>query len=479
MNPVLYERLAAIDNSFLVFEKSDAYMHVACTQIFDAGRLLQADGGIDVGALERLVESKLHLIPRYRQKLAFIPIEQYPVWVDDPNFNLKYHIRHTSLPRPGDARQLKRLSARIMQQHLDRRRPLWEIWVVEGLEGDRFATVMKVHHCMVDGISGVDLMRVMMSPSPDETPGEAPPYVPRTAPSGLLLLRDEFVRRASMPIRALRSMRDLVTEATDAGTDLAVRLRSVAEALGATLRRVSDTPLNGRIGPHRRFDWLAMELADVKAIRQVLGGTLNDIVLTIVAGAVRSFLIKRRVNPDFIEFRIMAPVSVRKESEQGTLGNRISTWIVDLPLDESKPRERHRRICEQTEELRHSNRAEGADVLMQVAEWTPSTLLALGARSMSRLLPFNMVVTNVPGPQIPLYFMGAQMREVYPHVPLLDPMALGIALMSYDGRLFWGFNADYDRLPDLHDFVEAIQGAFEELQELVRSRPRLVKSEVG
>jgi WS/DGAT/MGAT family acyltransferase len=439
-------------------------MHVASTQIFEAGPLKTLDGGIDAEAIKKATAASLHLIPRYRQKLAYIPLENHPVWIDDPQFSIDYHIRHASIPRPGSEVQLKRLSARIMQQHLDRTRPLWEIWVVEGLEGDRFALISKVHHCMIDGISGVDLMKILMRLTRDQQIPEAPGFIPRPAPSRLELLRDEILRRAWLPVEAARDLGNFVREARDARRELLTRLRGTLEALGTTFSSASETPLNREIGPHRRFDWLTMELGALKEVRKSLGGSLNDVVLTIVTGAVRRFLERRQVNPRHIEFRILAPVSVRAEDDAGSLGNRVSAWVVELPVGEPDPGRRLERIRRRTAELKSSKQAVAAEMLTQAAEWTPSTLLALGARNVTRLLPFNMVVTNVPGPQLPMYMLGAEMESVYPHVPLIDQLGLGVALLSYNGRLHWGFNADYDLVPDLDAFVGATLAAFEELR---------------
>ncbi|HKJ25873.1 MAG TPA: wax ester/triacylglycerol synthase family O-acyltransferase [Myxococcota bacterium] len=461
-----YDRLTALDHSFLLFEKPNAYMHVASTQIFEMGPLRTPEGGVDAQAIKDATAALLHKIPRYRQKLVTIPIEGRPVWVDDPTFNIDYHIRHTSLPRPGTERQLKRLSARIMQQHLDRRRPLWEIWIVEGLEDDRFALISKVHHCMIDGVSGVDLLRILMSPTPDQEISEPPIFVPRPQPSGTELLADELVRRVTLPFKTIGDLGSFLSEARDLRRDLASRLRSVSSLLGRTLRSASDTPLNREIGPHRRFDWFTMDLADIKGLRRHLGGSLNDIVLTVVTGAVRRFLEGRQCDPTELTFRVMAPVSVRSKEERGSLGNRVSAWIVELPIGEPDPREQLARISEQTIELKASKEAVAAELLTQAAEFTPTALLALGARNATRMLPFNLVVTNVPGPQKTMYLLGARMLEIYPHVPLMDHLALGIALMSYDGQLHWGFNADYDTMPDVHPFVEDVQAAYAELGRL-------------
>ncbi len=459
-----YDRLTALDNSFLILERSNAYMHVASTQIFESGPLAVGKIGVDADRIKAMIESSLHMIPRYRQKLCWIPLQNHPVWIDDDRFNLDFHVRHTALPHPGNDEQLKRLSARIMQQHLDRERPLWEIWVVEGLEGGRFALISKVHHCMIDGVSGVDLLKILMAPTPDTEIHEFPSYIPRPRPSRLELVQSEAMRWASLPWRVLSGATHLLAEAKDVRRSLVTGVRALGHALGDTLSLPSETPLNGHVGPHRRFDWLTMDLADIKEVRRSLGGSLNDVVLTIVTGAVRRFLMRRRVRPNEIDFRIMAPVSVRTEEERGSLGNRVSAWIVDLPLGEEDPEARLAAISERTNELKNSKDPVGAELLTQAAEWTPSMLLSLAARNMTRMLPFNMVVTNVPGPQIPMYMLGAPMSEVYPHVPLTDRLGLGIALMSYNGKLCWGFNADYDLLPDLRAFRTAIEESYEELR---------------
>jgi diacylglycerol O-acyltransferase / wax synthase len=461
-----YERLTALDNSFLLLEKPNAYMHVASTLILDAKPLQRPEGGIDIEAIKAATAAALHRIPRYRQKLKYIPLESHPVWIDDDRFNLDYHVRHTALPRPGSIAQLKALSGRIMQQHLDRARPLWEMWIVEGLEDDRFAMISKVHHCMIDGVSGVDLLNTQLRPTPDRHLPEPVPYFPRPAPSSLELLRHEVLRRAALPFAAFRDARDFLREAQDSRVELLVRARAVAETLGATFRRPSDTPLNRPIGPHRRFDWLTTSIEEIKEVRRALGGSLNDIVLTVVTGAVRRFLMRRGVDVSTLDFRILAPVSVRSENERGQLGNRVSAWLIDLPVGLPDARQQLARIAARTQELKESRQAVGAAVLTQAADWTPSTLLALGARNATRLLPFNMVVTNVPGPQVPIYLLGARLLESYPHVPLADRLGLGIALLSYDGRMHWGFNADYDVVPDLADFVQDITASFRKLREI-------------
>jgi WS/DGAT/MGAT family acyltransferase len=462
-----YERLTVLDNTFLITESKTNHMHVAGTATYEAGSLRTATGGIDVRRIRSYVESRLHLIPRYRQVLAYTPLEGHPVWVDDQHFNIEYHVRHTSLPRPGDEDQLKGLSGRVMSQQLDRSKPLWEMWVVEGLEGgDRFAIVSKIHHCMVDGMSSVDLLAVLLTIEPTDHADPPVRWVPRPMPTWWQMLRAEASRRARTPLEAVSDFRQVLVDIRDPRSDIRTMWRAARGMLRSSLRTVSDTPLNKPIGPHRRFDWLAMDLADVKNVRKRLGGSLNDVVLTTVAGAVQRFLEGRRVHVDFLDFRVMAPVSVRSAEEKGTLGNRVSAWIIDLPLAERDPKKRLQKISETTARLKETKQALGAEMLSRVAEWTPSTLLSLASSMMTRALPFNLVVTNVPGPQVPLYLLGARMLDNYGQVPLTDYLGLGIVLFSYAGKLCWGFNADWDLVPDLRDFVAAVEDAFRELQRL-------------
>ena len=461
-----YERLTALDSSFLMLESRHTPLHVASTLTLEAGPLRTADGGIDADAVKRLVVAELHRIPRYRQRIAWIPLSQRPVWIDDDRFNIDYHVRHTSLPRPGDERQLKRLSARIMEQPLDPSRPLWEMWVVEGLQGDRFAVISKVHHCMIDGMSGVDLLKILLSPEPSSEIQEPPRFIPRRTPTPFELWRNEMVRRLWLPWDAIRNVQTFVTEAEDARREVISRVRALAETLGTSMRVAPTTPFNRPVGPHRRFDWLVMDLEDIKRVRRGLGGSINDVVLTVVAGAVQRYLQRRQVNPGQIDFRVMTPVSVRSSDERGKLGNRVSAWFLDLPIGEPDPREQLRQIRATSLHLKESKQAVGAAMLTEMAEWGSSTLLSLGARNMTRMLPFNLVVTNVPGPQFPIYMLGSRLIETFPLVPLVDNLGLGIALMSYDGKLCWGFNADYDLLPDLHSFVRATSEAFDELLRL-------------
>jgi WS/DGAT/MGAT family acyltransferase len=459
-----YDRLSAQDNSFLLFETPNLPMHVSSVLVFDAGPLRTPEGGVDVVAVRRSTANLLHRIPRYRQKLHWIPFDRHAVWVDDPRFKLDFHMRHTALPKPGSDEQLRRLAARIMAQPLDPKRPLWETWIVEGLDGgERFALIQKIHHCMIDGASGMDLAHVLLSPSAEaaEAPS-VPDYVPRPAPTRAQLWWDETTRRLAQPAQALRRFRDFARETQDLREELRVRGRAILNLLGSGIA-AAETPLNGKVGPHRRFDWIDVPLDGMKAIRRSLGCTINDVVLTAVTGAVREYLLYRGVSPERTVFRASAPVSVRREEEKGRLGNRVSSWLIPLPIRESDPRRQLQEIVRQTQELKESRQALGVEMMMDVAEWTPSILLSLGARSISG--PVNTIVTNVPGPQFPLYLQGARLRALYPQAPLLEGMGLAIGLISYDGRVHWGIVSDPDLVPDADVFVDLVSASLRRLAE--------------
>ncbi len=459
-----YERLTALDEAFFWIEQRNAPMHMAATLIFEAGNLRQSDGGINAHAIRTHIASKLHRVPRYRQKIAWIPFVRRPVWIDDRGFDLGHHVRHTSLPRPGNDEQLKRLSAQIMEQPLDPDRPLWQLHIVEGMEDGRFALIPKVHHCMVDGVSGIDLLKVVLSPRPENSSAEPPQFRPRRSPGGFELCRDEMHRRIVRPVNALRDVRRSLAQAAAAPQDVLSRLQALGTLLGGTLRRPSSTPFNQPIGLQRRVDWLTTSLEPIEGIRRALGGSLNDVVLAVVTGAVRRYFARRKVPLATIDFRVMTPVNVRTAAERGTLGNRVSAWIVNLPVSEPDPREQLRRIYLSTRTFRNSNRPIGAAVLTEMSEWTSSALLiSLTARHVTRLLPCNLVVTNIPGPPLPVYLLGAAMGEAFPLVPLTHGLGLNVGLMTYDGTLCWGFDADYDLVPDLDAFVRATKESFDEL----------------
>ena len=448
------DRLSGLDASFLALEKGGAHMHVGSVLVFE-GEAPPYDDLIEQ------VEQRLHLVPRYRQKLAFPPLAQArPVWVDDPHFNARYHVRHTALPAPAGDAELRRLAGRVFSQQLDRSKPLWEIWLVERVADDRFALVCKTHHALVDGISGVDIITVLFDLEPEPPAREpAPAWYPRPEPTGASLLADALLERASLPVDAARTVAGAVTSTTQ----IARTLSGIASTAAAGLAGAPPSPLNTRIGPHRRFTWVEAELDRLKAVKGALGGTVNDAVLAVVAGALRALLVRRGRDPDAHELRAMVPISVRADTEQGALGNRVSAVSAPLPVDLADPIERFRAVRAALGDLKGSGQAVGAQALTQLAGFAAPTLLDQAARLQSRQRFFNLTVTNVPGPQFPLYALGRRLIAVYPQVPLVQNTALGIAIMSYDGRVFFGLLGDYDAMADLDRFAGDLQSAVAEL----------------
>jgi len=458
-----FDRLSAQGAAFLEVEDENAHMHVGAVAVFEGGPLVGPEGGVDFDRVRRIVAAGLPQNPRYRQRLAWIPVLNHPVWVDDPRFRLHYHLRHTSLPHPGDERQLKRFAGHLLARPLDRSKPLWEMWVVEGLPEGRFAIVQKTHHCMTDG---VEMLASLLGPeAPAPGPGDEPPrWVPRPAPGPAELLAAEMRRRAGGGLRAARALLGAAADPAGAASAARDAVLSVGETLGAALRPASDTPLNVAIGPHRRFDWTRFEMADVKEVKERLGGTVNDVVLANVAGALRRFLQRRGEDVDRLDFRAMVPVSVRSPRESGAGGNRVTTRVAPLPLSEPSARGRLARVVETTRRLEASGQAKGLEVIEELADWTLTPLFSELARLAARSRPYNVVVTHVPGPPFEVSLAGSPLREAYPLVPLYRNQAVGIALVSYAGQLFWGFHADWDAVPDLHDLVEATAADFESLR---------------
>jgi WS/DGAT/MGAT family acyltransferase len=479
--PAHYERLSYLDNSFLALESRTTHMHVAGIAIFDGEGLRGSSGGIATNRIRNLVESKLHLIPRYRQRLAWVPLEKHPVWVDDASFNIEYHVRHYSLPRPGSFDQLRSLVGLIMSQQLDRTRPLWELNVVEGLEEGRFAIVSKIHHCMIDGIAGVDLMAVLLSLAPSDEVEDPVPFVPRRVPADSELFVRETARRTSRALGALRSVRQLGEDTRGLVLEGAYRARAAGHSLSSGwLTRASRTPLNGKIGSSRLFGTLATPLSKVKEVKDAAGGSVNDVVLATVAGGVRRFLAEtREFDVSDLDFRAMAPVSVRSLDQRGTLGNHVAMWLVSLPVGEPDPLVQLDQVKRATQRLKETDQALGAATLVRLSAGAPATLVSMASRLATGVRPFNMTVTNVPGPQFPLYLLEAKMLESYALVPLWQEHGVGVALFSYAGTVFWGFNADYDVVPDVDGFARAMEDAFDELYEAAVSGRRPVHQTKG
>lgn len=460
-----YERLSAQDNDFLRWESENLPMHGGGVQIFAAAALATEEGGVDFPTIKRGLESILHKLPRFRQKLAWIPGTDRAVWIDDPHFKPDYHIRHTALPRPGSEAQFKQLIARIWERRLDRARPLWEFWVVEGLEGGRFATLWKTHHCIVDGVGGLEMISNLVSPSPDYSPSEPQSFVPRPVPSEGELLRDDRLRMASLPLRALGGVASLLRDPQGVAGEVGESLLALGKMARFKAVAASDTPLNGPVGPHRVLDWLCTPLSEIKEIRKALGCSVNDVALAIVTGAAREFLIQRQTHPEKLEFRVATPVNVRSRDDDGGLGNRVSSWIVPLPIGIDDPVERTARIHATTQELKESHQASGIEMVTALHEWIPLDLQALSKGTQ------NAFVTNLPGPPIPVYFFGAELLEVYLLSPLIENLGLAIGVLSYNGNVYWGITADYDRLPDVAQLTALLRSSFEELARAAGVRP--------
>ena len=453
------DRLTGLDSSFLHLERDSAHMHVAGCMVFDG----------DPPAYNELVEqilSRLHLVPRYRQRLAFVPLNQgRPVWVDDPHFNVRFHVRHTALPSPGGDEQLKRLAGRVFSQALDRSRPLWELWLVEGLAGDRFAMLSKTHHALVDGISGVDIATVLFDSSPQPVP-VAPPdqeWVPRPLPSSAELLADALLERVTVPGEIVRGVRATLRGPRHVAGRALRAVGGVSAMARAGLQPAPPSPLNVRIGPHRRFTWVEGDLGQFKAVKNALGGTVNDVVLASVAGALGRYLRMHGETTDETSLRAMVPVSIRADVERGALGNRVAAMWAPLPVGIIDPVERLETISRDMAGIKSSGQAVGAQVLTELTGFAPPTIMAQAARLQAHQRMFNLVVTNVPGPQFPLYMLGRRLHAMYPMVPLAENQALGIAIMSYNGQLNFGLNADFDALPDLEALADELRASIEEL----------------
>jgi diacylglycerol O-acyltransferase / wax synthase len=470
------DRLTALDASFLHLEDASSHMHVAGVSIFEGETP-------SYGEMLSHIERRLSLVPRFRQKLRFVPFGQgRPVWVDDPHFNLRYHVRMTALPPPGSEEQLKNLASRVFAQQLDRTKPLWELWLVEGLgsvdgaatggngdgaaaERHRFALLSKTHHALVDGVAGVDITAVLFDTAPEpETPtGVDTKWVPRPEPSRMQLLGDALVERAFQPAEIVRSARAafraprrLISQSIDSLSAMGALART---GLGAPA-----SPLNVAIGPHRRFDWVRADLDEIKEIKNKAGGTVNDVVVAVVTGALREFLSQRGEQVDALTLKAMVPVSVRREEEYGMTGNRVAAMMAPLPVHEPDPLERLRIVSDALGDLKQGGQAVGAEVLTQLSGFAPPTVLAQAGRLQARQRFFNVVVTNVPGPQIPLYILGRELVDIFPLAPLARRQALCIAIMSYNGKLNFGLLGDYDAMPDLYLVAQGIRDSIDELR---------------
>jgi WS/DGAT/MGAT family acyltransferase len=452
------DRLSPLDASFLHVEDDVSHMHIGSIAVFEGPQPPFAD-------LVDMVESKLDLVPRYRQRVRFVPLELgRPVWVDDEHFNLEYHLRHTALPSPGGETELRKLVGRVMSQQLDRARPLWEIWVVEGLEDSKWAMVSKTHHALVDGVSGTDLLAVVMDLSPDaKRPARPSEWKPRPAPSGVELMVDaleNMVRSPYEQMRALRAQTRLVRRVLGYATEVAGGL----VALGGLVRPTPLSSLNGPLGPHRRYAWASTSVDDIKQVRKALGGTFNDVVLASITNGFRELLLTRDEDVERV-VRTLVPVSVRprdasgKAVGDGTFENKVSAMFAELPVELEDPVLRLHAISEQMKGLKESKQALAAEAMTSMSGFAPPMLLALGMRLATRAgqRNVNTVTTNVPGPQFSLYAAGRKMLRAFPYVPLASQVRLGVAIFSYDGEVNFGITGDYDSTADIDVLAGGIE----------------------
>jgi WS/DGAT/MGAT family acyltransferase len=451
--------MSPMDASFLHIEGPNNPMHIGGVSIFEGP-------APPFERLQEMVESKLGLVPRYRQKVRFVPLGLgRPVWVEDPHFNLSYHLRHSALPSPGTEDVLRKTAARIFAQHLDRRKPLWEIWMIEGLSENRWALLSKVHHCMVDGVSATDLMTVMFEDLPPEHPQL--PWAPGPEPSGAELVLRTLRHQATSPTEQLRMVRAAARRPRQSLAQAGDLLRGMSSAAGL-LRPMGSSSLTGPVGPHRTWSTAYVHLSDVKAIRTSFGGTVNDVVLAIVSGGLRDLLSSRGEEVEGRTVRALVPVSVRGAGERGVYNNRVSAMFAELPVGIVDPVARLQTVRRQMDGLKQSNQAVAGDVLTSLSGFAPPLLLALGGRLAARSpsLGVQTGVTNVPGPQQPLHTLGRRLLESFPFVPVIGHVRISIAIFSYDGGLYFGVTGDYDSSSDVGILTAGVESSAAELLEL-------------
>ncbi|HLM95156.1 MAG TPA: wax ester/triacylglycerol synthase family O-acyltransferase [Acidimicrobiales bacterium] len=463
-----FERLSPLDASFLHVEDDVSHMHIAAIGIFE-GPSPRYSAVVD------MVRGKLPLVPRYRQVVRFVPLDLgRPVWVDDPHFNIDYHLRHTALPAPGGEAELRALVGRVMAQQLDRSKPLWEIWVVEDLEHGRWALISKTHHALVDGVAGSDLLAVMMDTSPQPTPPVEDDWHPRPAPSGMTLAigaTTDLVRSPYEQFRALRASTRVPRAALSRAGEVAHGLSSLA----GLVRPTPISSLNGPLGPHRRYAWASTTVDDIKRVRKGLGGAFNDVVLAAITNGFRELLRSRGESVDRV-VRTLVPVSVRPRGPgamavgDGTFENKVSAMFAMLPVGIDDPAERLRAIAVQMAGLKESKEAVAGEALTSLSGFAPPMLLALGMRLATRFAQRNVntVTTNVPGPQLPLYVAGRRMITAYPYVPLAGQVRIGLAIFSYDGQVTFGITGDWDTTEDLDVLAHGIENGMKMMLALCR-----------
>jgi diacylglycerol O-acyltransferase / wax synthase len=455
--------MSAQDAGFFFADDQNTPMHVGSVAVFDGPPPRYGD-------LVRLLAAKLPDVPRYRQRVRTVPLHLgRPVWTDDEHFEILYHVRHTAVPAPGGAEQLRNLAGRIFGQRLDLAKPLWEMWLVEGLQGGRWALISKTHHCMIDGVAGWDLAAALLDAHPDAAAPPARPWTPAPPPSSAWLVLDGLRDSIAAPLQQLGRVPALARH-----LPTLLELLDFGRGLPSNARRLvspAARSLNGPTGPHRRWEWAQASLGEVKQVRKAFGGTVNDVALAAVIRGFRDLLDGRGDLSDNHVVRSMVPVSVRAEHEQGTLNNRVSAVLVNLPVSEPDPLRRLESLRAQMDDLKDSRQAVGAQALTELAGFAAPTLLALGTRLAFRFPQplMQTVTTNVPGPRVPLYLLGRKMVEIHPYVPIATNMRVSIGIFSYLDQLNFGINTDLDTVPDIRVLSEGIRAGFDELVALASS----------
>lgn len=453
--------MSSLDAGFYFIEDENVPMHVGSVLVFDGP-------APSYGDVIRLFVSRLDQVPRYRQKVKALPFHVgRPVWVDDDHFNILYHVRHTAVPSPGGEDQLRNLAGRLFAQKLDDTKPMWEAWLVEGLEGGRWAIISKVHHCMIDGVSGTDMLQLILDFKKESVLPEPKEWKPEPVPSMFDLVVDGVRDAVLTPVQHLSALPALarnlrsVNEIVDFG-------KTVLSSLPGTARRLvtrAATSLNGPIGPHRRWVWARANLAEIKQVRRAAGGTVNDVILTAITRGFRDLLEKRGELTEGMVVRTMVPVSMRKSDQHNELNNRVSAVLVNLPVGESDPVKRLASIRAQMDDLKSSRQAAGADVITNLSNFAAPTLMALGSRTAMRFPQqiLQTVTTNVPGPRIPLYMLGRPLVEMFPYVPVASTIRITVGIFSYLDKFTFGINADFDGVPDVQLLADGIRAGFDEM----------------
>jgi diacylglycerol O-acyltransferase / wax synthase len=461
------DRMNPLDSGFWHLEDEHASLHIASVSVFVGPAPTTAE-------IASLYRHKLPLMPRYRQKMRTVPFGLgRPVWVDDPTFDLTYHLRRTALPAPGGDEQLGRLVGRLMSQRLDRERPLWETWIVEGLEDDRWALVSKVHHSVIDGVAGVDALSMMLDTSPGAALQPVGDWSPEPEPGVVRLLASALLDRAAVTAQMVRGLGSAAARPRHTGQLVTTGVLGLI-GYARSARPIASTSLTGPIGTARRYRWLSVDIADVVRVRQEFGGSVNDVVLGIVTRGFRDLLLSRGEEPDSHAVRSLVPVSVRKADQRGYSDNRVSALLVELPVEFADPVSAYNAVAARMRQLKSSHEAAAGELFVELAEYVPPVVFAAALHAAFRVpqRTLTTVTTNVPGPRQPLYALGRRMLANYPYVPIANQVRIGVAVTSYDGRLFFGLTCDRDSVPDIDVLAAGIHDGLIELLKMADASER-------